>query len=378
MNSLPTSSSLQVESLSAAFQNTTNSYKFYWFLALLDHVQKNEGRIHRVDSLKSNMIASIWYPASYFQLSFGKQDQLTRITQMLDIGPANLKDVRHEHLMDKIVFRQQESSDFAKAFRSLGRYVPYRFLEPFFRTELRGKQDSHKNSLITELSEQSFTPPNRPCIYRFTDGGNTIEIHAEWHLYIQQHLVILKEYCLWNLLSYLQKHNPNVPNIAGKLFPPQNRSLGNVRKYWRHVLEHSSNEVRCIYSDIVVLRQNLSLDHFLPWRYVTHDLLWNLTPTVRSVNSSKGDQLPDIELYFDRFATLQYEALLAVNNSKMINARVMEDYTLLFGCENYAELMTMSHDTFREKLYETMAPQLQIARNMGFVGDWTYTHKHDL
>ena len=33
--------------------------------------------------------------------------------------------------------------------------------------------------------------------------------------------------------------------------------------------------------------KNISIDHFVPWSYVAHDELWNLTPTTRSINSTK-------------------------------------------------------------------------------------------
>lgn len=44
--------------------------------------------------------------------------------------------------------------------------------------------------------------------------------------------------------------------------------------------------------------KNISIDHFVPWSYVAHDELWNLTPTTRSINSSKSNNLPDWNRYF--------------------------------------------------------------------------------
>lgn len=372
MSNLPYSSSLPVDNLSAVFQNTTNSYKFYWFLSILEHVQLHQTSVIPINMLKSRMIASIWYPALYFQLSFGKQDQLVRVAQMLNRSLEETDNIQYDYLIAKSDDIRKESPDFAKAFHSLGRYVPYRFLEPFFRATIRGAKDSKKDKRIIELASKSFISSATPCLYRFTSNDTELEIHPDWYHYLQLHLTILKDYCLWNLLNYLQKHNPNVPNIAGKLFLPKSRNLENARKYWRHVLEHSQ-EVRCIYSNELISRQNLSLDHFLPWRYVTHDLLWNITPTVKLVNSSKGDQLPDIKAYFNTFAAIQRKALRTIENSRFVNARLIEDYIILFGCENYAQLMTISSSNFQDKLYETIAPQFQIAHNMGFAGNWIYS-----
>jgi hypothetical protein len=47
----------------------------------------------------------------------------------------------------------------------------------------------------------------------------------------------------------------------------------------------------------------------LPWSFVAHDQLWNLTPTSPEVNSSKSDNLP-ANTYFDRFVDLQHQGLI--------------------------------------------------------------------
>jgi len=79
MNALPSSRSLPVEYLSASFDNVTNSYKFYWFLAILDHLRNKPSRVIPIHQLTAAMIANAWYPANYFRLSFGKQDRLGQI-----------------------------------------------------------------------------------------------------------------------------------------------------------------------------------------------------------------------------------------------------------------------------------------------------------
>ena len=82
-------------------------------------------------------------------------------------------------------------------------------------------------------------------------------------------------------------------------------------------------------------KRHFSLDHFLPWRFVAHDLLWNIIPAPGDVNSTKSDNLPNIELYFNSFARLQYEALQAVASPR--KEKPLEDYTLLFKQDAVAE-----------------------------------------
>ncbi|MCX7680922.1 MAG: hypothetical protein N2508_02965 [Anaerolineae bacterium] len=109
----------------------------------------------------------------------------------------------------------------------------------------------------------------------------------------------------------------------------------------------------------------------MPWRFVTHDLLWNIVPTTRAVNSAKSDHLPDLAAYFDAFAQLHYQALRAV--AEQGRDSLLEDYVLLFRTATVADLYAWSADKFRDALYDEIAPQVQIARNMGFATDWRYT-----
>lgn len=375
MTNLPPSTSLPIESLAACFQNATTSYKFYWFISILEHIRKKRTAIIPVDDLKSIMVVSIWYPVVYFNLSFGKQDRLSLAAIMLKDGATLEFSADEEDLVRKITELRKTSREFAHEFNQLDRYVPYRFLEPFFRDALRGVADHQKNGLIATLANESFLAPNPPSMYRF-HSRKTIELHPDWYTYVVQHLSILQEYCFWNLLKYLQLRNPNVPNIAGKLFLPKTRDLDKARAYWRQALQKLDGS-QCIYSNEIIPLLGFSLDHFLPWRYVTHDLIWNIIPTLPAVNSAKGDRLPDLDKYCRKFSHLQFGALQIVAASNHAKREIIEDYIILFGCETHSDLLLIPFDAFHRKLYETLAPQFQIARSMGFIGNWSY-RPHDL
>jgi len=53
--------------------------------------------------------------------------------------------------------------------------------------------------------------------------GQSIEQHPCGQAYLHHNLAIVTGLCLWNLVTYLQRNNPNVPNIAGKLAEPGQR-----------------------------------------------------------------------------------------------------------------------------------------------------------
>lgn len=366
---LPTHAGVRVDRLTAGFDHVTNAYKFYWFLALLERLQEERERVISVDELLIRMLAAVWYPVNYFRLSFGKQDRLDQIVSAVREETQLAADAPRRALVDTLQALSADASPARRAVTSLGQYVPYRFLRPFFDAPLRGRPDWQVNNLIVQLAADSFAAEAAPAPYRFTPDRQQIEVHPLWGDYLRTHAGIVQGFCLWHLLNYLQKHNPNVPNVAAKLFPPAERALRRGRQFWRLALD-ALGSVACIYSGDAVDRDNFSLDHFLPWSFVAHDLLWNLIPAPRRVNSAKSAALPDFDRYFDPFAQLQYAALQAVDAAR--HPVLVEDYTVLFKRPSVAALHRLEYDEFRAVLHATLAPQFQVARNMGFAAGWRY------
>src|SRR5690606_30606561 len=212
--------------------------------------------------------------------------------------------------MDAARAHMAAGSAAGRQIRRLDKYVVYRFLRPFFAAQVRGAPDWEVNRRVVELAAQSFEGGDAPCLYRFVENGRSIGLHPRWRAYLQNNLAIVTGFCLWSLVTYLQRNNPNVPNIAGKLAEPGQRELGMARRFWRAALA-VQGPLRCVYSG-ELLAGVPSLDHFLPWSFVAHDLLWNIAPTAAGVNSAKSDRLPDFARYFEPFAAQQYAAVQAV------------------------------------------------------------------
>jgi len=371
MNALPSSSKLPVAHLAASFNNVTSSYKFYWFLAILEHIREHQTRMIPLPDLLARMVADVWYPTNYFYLSFGKQDRLGQIAVQVGSQCGLPMDAGKREVVEVVLAHLSQDSTLTRSIRGLGQYVPFRFLRPFFSQRLRGIKDWKVNDSITELAEQTFDDPDGPCLYRFVSQPMAgIEIQPNWFEYLDRHLQILTGFCLWHLVNYVQKHNPNVPSVPNKLFEPEQRELARARAFWNLAFDQLG-ALRCVYSGQAIQKAEFSLDHFLPWRFVAHDLLWNIVPTPKNVNSAKSDCLPDLALYFDPFARLQYEALQAV--ASLQRAKLLEDYTLFLRAASLAEVQELPFEAFREVLHDTIVPQFQIARNMGFAAHWSYT-----
>jgi 5-methylcytosine-specific restriction endonuclease McrA len=360
-----------VEYLAAGFSNVTNSYKFYWFLAILDQIKAGQAQIIPFRHLIATMIGDVWYPANYFRLSFGKQDRLGDLVLAVQRDqnlPANTS--RSEVIHAALHYWQLPDSALARDVQSLGVYVPYRFLRPFFHKELRGMVDWKVNAAISALAQDRFHHSVEPCLYRFVEEPElAVELHPRWVDYLLTNFPIVVGYCFWHLTNYLQKNNPHVPNIVAKLSEPGQRKLNTARRFWQEAMEELS-DFRCIYTGERIEQQSFSLDHFLPWSFVAHDLLWNIIPTSRQINSTKSDQLPALERYFEPFIQMQYNALQAVAAQR--KPKLVEDYTVLLKESSLDGLLNLPFATFRQALNDTILPQVQIARNMGFATDWSY------
>ena len=74
---LPQSKILTTNRLNGIFNKTVATYKFYWFIGVLDlYVKKGLTRMNIWD-IMVEMVVNAWYPVCYFHLSFGKSDSLS-------------------------------------------------------------------------------------------------------------------------------------------------------------------------------------------------------------------------------------------------------------------------------------------------------------
>ena len=76
MDTLPQSRTLPVEPLTRIFKNTSATYKFYWFMGILDLYVKRDMTRMNIWDIMVEMTVNAWYPVSCFRLSFGKSDSL--------------------------------------------------------------------------------------------------------------------------------------------------------------------------------------------------------------------------------------------------------------------------------------------------------------
>lgn len=345
---LPQDKKIEINRLVQIYNNTVATYKFYWFVSLLDIFVKTGKKNISFWEIIVGMITEAWYPIHYFRLSFGKSDslynQIIELQKELNIPIDAKKNEIRAQIISNI-----EDFKIKRLLRVFTLNVPYRFLSPWISYTT--------DNDVVNLS-QSFS---NNCLYAIK--GESIEINPNWEQYLNDNYLILRDFTFWNLTAFLQKRNPNVPDVASKLIKPiQRDSLVKQHHFWDAFIA-INGAIKCIYTEKLLYAREYDLDHFVPWSFVSHNLLWNLLPADPSINSSKSNKLPQLEKYLRPFAQMHQKAIQTIY-TKNPNNILLEDYLTLHS--SLSELVLFSENDFFSVFQKTFSPLVQIAENMGF------------
>ena len=162
---LPQNAKLPISSLAGIFGNTTATYKFYWFVAMLDVVVKERKVSISFWEIIAGMVAESWYPIHYFRLSFGKSDSLYTqsfaLQQELNIPIDASKDK-----IKRILLENLNDNRIKSLLRVFSLNVPYRFLSPWI---------SYTTDQDVEYRSQKF---ESNCLYALQD--EFAEANSSW------------------------------------------------------------------------------------------------------------------------------------------------------------------------------------------------------
>lgn len=336
ITSLPADNKIDVSVLARIFKHTTTAYKLVFFQALLALLKEHKFQktLFSFAELEQAMLKISDYPLNVCQLNFGAQDKIA----------------------DKLNGKSH----------NLMAFVPYRLLSPFFTPQIQGLSSNKTHQTIEKLSNMG--EKYRP-IYKI--NNKKIELYPEWTHYFESHFSVIEGWTFWHWVTYLQGKNPNAIGLVHKLQKPSMRSaLTRQTAYWNTVLEHQ--KITCFLSQQPITTDNLSLDHFLPWHFIGHDQLWNLSPVIPSANASKSDNIPSMEAYLNKFINLQ---LLGLKTShSVMNRDLWENYAQDFVTGLNVDTSDLIHNpkTIADKYRETLMPLANIAHNSGFSANWIY------
>lgn len=358
---LPTSLGVNTKYLQRLFDNMSECYKPFWFQAIIDKVFEGKTLLS-FDELVDNMIASAWYMVLEYKLNLGPADTLEALVK----DAQKVTGLKSSEKKETIISSIQSSTDKELRQRklTLTYNVPYRLQAPFLSGIKGAAWDGPKRELADRIGA------HEGIIYRFVviSGLNSmIEILPPWEDYIRRNYEVLSGWIQYNLIMYLQRRNPSVPGIPNKLKPPQERNLEKVKRFWKSIID--IEPVHDIYGSMELHANDISIDHFVPWSYVAHDELWNLSPTTRSINSKKSNHLPDWDSYYPELRTLQYHAYNMVWSYPSMHKefeKCVKEHVNSTDVLHRLYRQGIPQDEFYSNLEGIIKPVYTAAENMGF------------
>jgi hypothetical protein len=135
MSIVPRHRSLRTQALNRVFDNAAASYKFFWFLSILELSRTSHGQLS-LQEIFVEMGAQAWHPVNLFRLSFETKnvdekcvDQLQGVLREIAAKEAELSDgLRPNSSLMEI---RERLHGYIRELGFLGDLVPMRFLSPF-------------------------------------------------------------------------------------------------------------------------------------------------------------------------------------------------------------------------------------------------------
>jgi hypothetical protein len=347
MPQLPNDKNIPIDKLAACFNKTTATYKYYWLLSIIDALEdriETQVTIIPKQEIFARMVSNAWYTVNYFHVSFGKLDNLEAAIETIKNTEGLTIDADKKDILKTLLHTENNNSK--KALAQFNNNVPHWFLSPWFPGE-------DKAGIYKKSQKAPFYSP-------YSLEKDFICIDILWANYFLLNAALIKDFCYWNLSLFLQAKNPNVPDIANKLIKPASRNnLSKQRKFWDVVIDELGS-VNCVYTKRELIKGDFAVEHFVPYNFVSHDLIWNLIPADKSFNSKKSDKLPHFNKHFDAFFEIQYQGMKMVYEKHPSN-KLLEEYLIM-----HPGFLKADKQTIKQKFADTIQPLITIAANNGF------------
>ena len=183
---LPEDESIDVGKLAGLFQNMNQSYKLFWFKAIVEKVRDGIF-VMSYEELANNMIADAWYMVLEYRLNLGAGN--TNLVEVVKRA-GEVSGFKSSEKKKKILNFLQETGDkeLIKRKKDLIGDVPYRLLRPFAQGIRKEIWKRGEKQIAEAINSQSG------LIYYFTEINrlySRIEIQPEWIAYIQKNSPII-------------------------------------------------------------------------------------------------------------------------------------------------------------------------------------------
>ena len=369
-------STLDIESFFLMMKDPSYCYKFYWLEAIVKLISRDVEET-TFNEIIDEMIVNAWYSVCEFHIHLSGiqngevRDGLERaILKLKEITSLNanasateIRNAIHEHEAELKPYKEQ-----------LTNMVPYRALAGFFQKAGKSVNWESKKRVISYIEEVDQTNRLPYTLGQSPKLKKEVHINPAWAEMIKDNTVSILGWIQYEKLKWLQTNNPEVPGLVHKLLPMDEkmRKLNKVRRLWEGVLERT--EISDVFTGKVLNGSAYDIDHFIPWSFVMNDELWNLMPMDSSLNSSKSNNLPKWDPFFDHFSDNQYVMYQMIGSDEELRKRYEGCYrdnlhSIWAGQELYRPGNTK--EVFKTILETNMRPLYDSAKRQGYA-EWQY------
>ena len=204
------------EMLKHAFDKKATSYKYFWFMSLLQIYKEKQVQIISFKQILVKMIAKAWKYVFELNGQFPQTDQLP--SYLLNILPlTNLKYTSTESEVEDVINNNYQSLRLDSKFSSLLKNVPYRFLSPWIIFT--------NNDDVINKSQK----PESRCPYKLY--SDHITISELWKNTLIDNYNVIELFIEYGLYNYI-KIDPNlmeVHDFYNKRFATLNKLLKGIK-----------------------------------------------------------------------------------------------------------------------------------------------------
>ena len=136
-----------------------------------------------------------------------------------------------------------------------------------------------------------------PMFYTFDNAAGTLTVGAAACRFLAANHSVLLDAVTLRWARYLEGANGGLPGLIAKIEaadarPARNSAFVRTAADALHRMDKS-----CFYCGCRLRREDVEVDHVIPWSYLFDDQLWNLVPACGGCNGRKRDSLPDLRTY---------------------------------------------------------------------------------
>lgn len=168
--------------------------------------------------------------------------------------------------------------------------VSYDVIDPLTQAVL---EKEITNKILKKYVVGALFEDTNQILYSFSKKESRIQFSDASLHFLRKYQTTIFKLTTYELTKYIQIQNPhvihqilieNIENITKR---------SSLLQFQKELI--SLNGAQCFYTDkpLISSKRNIAVDHFIPWSFIHADDLWNLVLTSQSLNSRKGNKLPD-------------------------------------------------------------------------------------